>query len=159
MTVNIRTMQPAEAEDVAAMVHGLARDLKLDVTPRLTGERLRAAHGLVYVAVAEQVGRLVGACLSLMTFSTFRGARGLYVVDLFVDGAMRGQNIGVKLLRFAARHGASQGAEFIKLEVDVSNVAGARFYDGLKFSRKPDDRLFVLEPQDFQNFIAEERMP
>ena len=151
----IRDMHDSEAEIVAGMVHGLARDLRLDVTPVLTGSKLLAARDLVNVVVAAEDEKLLGACLSLPTFSTFRGARGLYVVDLFVDQAARNRNIGLALLKEAARRAAATGATFIKLEVDTGNEAGARFYERLGFKKKSEDRLFILEQDGLNNFTRE----
>ncbi len=108
MTFEIRTMQDNEAQIVAGMVHGLARDLSLNVVPALTGKVLLESLDLVNVVVAAEAGKLLGACLSLMTFSTFRGAKGVYVVDLFVDASERNRNIGEALLRETAQ--ARQGA-------------------------------------------------
>lgn len=155
MSIIIRPMKSSETDAVSAFVHGLARDLSLDVVPNLTGEKLGDATDLVSVMVAEQNGQLCGACLSLMTYSTFRAAKGLYVVDLFVSSELRGQNIGLKLLHAAASAGAKRGAQFIKLEVDASNNAGARFYERLGFARKDEDRLFVLEHGKFTQFTTE----
>ena len=84
MSIDVRPMKPEEAEAVAKMVHGLAVHIGTDFVPALTGEKLRAAADLIDVVVADDGGRLIGACLGLMTFSTWRGAPGLYVVDLFV---------------------------------------------------------------------------
>ena len=88
----IRDMADGEAQAVADMVHGLARDLALKVIPNITARKLLDACDLVNVVVAAENDRLLGACLSLMTFSTFRGTKGMYVVDLFVDKAARNRN-------------------------------------------------------------------
>lgn len=154
MTVTIRQMRGEDADAVAAMVRRLATDIGVNVVPRLTGAALREASDLIDVVVAEQGGQLCGACLGLMTFSTWRGQRGLYIVDLFVDGAMRGQNIGLKLLRESARRAAQRGARFIKLEVDHANPGAARFYSRLGFAKKDEDRLFILEQDRLGEFIA-----
>lgn len=156
MTVTVRSMRSSEANEVAAFVHGLAHDLSLGVTPRLTGAALLEAGDLVDVSVAEAGSKLCGACLSLMTYSTFRAAKGLYVVDLFVPAEMRGQNIGQHLLRHAARAAGKRGARFIKLEVDESNTGAARFYERLGFARKDEDRLFVLESRGLDKFLNED---
>jgi ribosomal protein S18 acetylase RimI-like enzyme len=147
-------MQPGEAEAVAAMVHGLAAHVGSALAPRLTGESLTAAGDLVDVMVAEADGRLVGACLGLMTFSTWRGARGLYVVDLFVTPEARGRNVGAGLLRAQARRFAERGASFVKLEVDETNQAAERFYARLGFIKKTEDRLHVLEQDKFEKLIT-----
>jgi ribosomal protein S18 acetylase RimI-like enzyme len=89
-----------------------------------------------------------------MTFSTWRGARGLYVVDLFVDPAARGQRVGQRLLRMSAERFAARGASFIKLEVDEANAGAQRFYARLGFSKKNEDRLHILEQDQFTAFIA-----
>ena len=87
------------------------------MTLRLSEEqtaKLRAAADLIDVVVADDGGTLVGACLGLMTFSTWRGAPGLYVVDLFVLPEARGRNVGLDLLRASARRFAARGAQLIR---------------------------------------------
>ena len=111
------------------------------------------------VVVAVEERRYLGACLSLMTFSTFRGSKGVYIVDLFVDAEARNRNIGEALLRETARRAKVRGAKFIKLEVDVTNTGGARFYERLGFNKKPEDRLFILEQDGLNSFIAERNVP
>lgn len=155
MTVLLRDMRPEEAERITAMVRGLARDVGAANVPQLTGDRLNASRDLVDIVVAEEDGILLGAILTLMTFSTWRGAKGLYVVDLFVEGAARNRNIGLALLREAARRGRAKGARFIKLEVDHTNIGASRFYKRLGFAKKEEDRLFVLEQDRLEAFIAE----
>src|SRR3990170_3795808 len=155
MTFEIRTMQDNEAQIVAGMVHGLARDLSLNVNPALTSQILLESLDLVNVVVAAEAGKLLGACLSLMTFSTFRGSKGIYIVDLFVDATERNRNIGQALLRETARRGKVRGAKFVKLEVDLTNAGGARVFERLGFKKKLEDRLFILEQDGLNCFIAE----
>ena len=155
MSIRLRDMRPEEADRIAAMVGGLARDVGAAIVPQITGDRLNASRDLVDVVVAEDGGTLLGAILTLMTFSTWRGAKGLYVVDLFVEGAARNRNIGLALLREAAQRGRAKGARFIKLEVDHTNLGAARFYKRLGFAKKEEDRLFVLEHDRLETFIAE----
>ena len=157
MSLDIREMQAAEAEAVAQMVQGLADHVGLGIVTGLTGAKLIAARDLIDVVVAREGERLLGACLSLMTFSTWRGQRGLYVVDLFVNPEARGRNVGLKLLRLAASRGRDRGAQFIKLEVDTGNDGAARFYDRLGFKRKDEDRLFILEQDGLAAFLEGEK--
>jgi len=145
VTLIIRPMREDDAPNVVAMVHGLARDTGSDVVPKLTPESLIAARDLIDVTIAEDDGGILGACLTLLTYSTWRDAKGLYVVDLFIDGKARNRGIGLKLLREAGRRGRTKGARFIKLEVYHTNEGAARFYERLGFVRNDKDRLFVLE--------------
>jgi ribosomal protein S18 acetylase RimI-like enzyme len=154
MTLVIRDMRDEEADAVAAMVHGLAQLLGTGFVPRVTGASLRSSRDLIDVMVAEDDGALIGACLGLMTFSTWRGARGLYIVDLFVNPQARGRNIGRDLLRRQARKFEARGARFIKLEVDESNAGAQRFYARIGFRKKSEDRLHILEQDELQSFIS-----
>lgn len=154
MSLGVRPMRAGEAGLVAAMVHGLAEHIGTDFVPKLTGENLAAAQDLIDVVVADDSGKLIGACLGLMTFSTWRGCRGLYVVDLFVLPEARGRNVGLALLHCAAQRFAARGAQFIKLEVDETNTGAERFYERLGFSKKPEDRLHILEQDGFRTFIS-----
>lgn len=154
MSVVCRDMRDSEADRVAEMVHGLARHIGTDFVPKLTGQGLRAARDLIDVVVAEDGGRLLAASLGLMTYSTWRGARGLYIVDLFVRPDARGRGIGEALLRRQAGKFRDRGAQFIKLEVDESNPGAERFYARLGFRKKTEDRLHVLEQDELQTFIS-----
>ena len=153
MTLAFRPMRDADAPRVVAMVQGLARDTGSDIVPKLTAKNLIASRDLIDVTVAEDEAGILGACLALLTYSTWRDAKGLYVVDLFVDGRARNGGVGVKLLREAARRGRARGARFIKLEVDRTNKGAERFYERLGFVLNDKDRLFVLEDQKVTDFL------
>jgi ribosomal protein S18 acetylase RimI-like enzyme len=155
MNTVYRPMRDEDAGAVAAMVQGLADHVGIAIKTGLTGEKLIAARDLIDVVVADDGGRLLGACLALMTFSTWRGTRGLYIVDLFVTPDARGRNIGLELMKHTARRGLAKGAKFIKLEVDTGNDGAARFYTRIGFAPKEEDRLFFLE-QDGLTKLAEE---
>ncbi|MGE4252948.1 MAG: N-acetyltransferase family protein [Parvibaculaceae bacterium] len=154
MTLAIRPMRDEDAPQVVAMVQGLARDTGTDVIPKLTPENLVASRDLIDVTIAADEKGLLGACLTLLTYSTWRGAKGLYVVDLFVHARARNGGIGLKLLRAAARRGRAKGARFIKLEVDRTNAGAARFYERQGFVKSDKDRLFVLEDEKVSDFLA-----
>ncbi len=153
MTLAIRPMRDDDAPHVVAMVKGLARDTGAGLVPKLTPESLLASRDLIEVTIAEDKTGLLGACLTLLTYSTWRDAKGLYVVDLFVDPRARNGGIGLRLLREAARRGRARGARFIKLEVDRTNGGAERFYERLGFARNDKDRLFVLEDEKVTAFL------
>jgi ribosomal protein S18 acetylase RimI-like enzyme len=153
MTVRVREMVTDDTNHVVEMVRGLARYVGTVAIPGLTAESLNGHRDLIDVVVAEEDGRIVGACLTLMTFSTWRGAKGLYVVDLFVKPEARGHKTGLRLLKLAAARGMALGASFIKLEVDYTNVRAQGFYERLGFVRKDQDRLFVLEREKLELLV------
>lgn len=154
MNLVIRSMADGDAEAVADMVKGLAIHIGTGFVPEVSGAGLVAARDLVEVVVAEEGGTLLGACLGLMTYSTWRGCRGLYVVDLFVTPEARGRQVGESLLRESARRAVVRGAQFIKLEVDEANTGAERFYARFGFAKKMEDRLHILEQDGLTTFIS-----
>lgn len=152
MSVVIRSMQDDEAEIVAHMVRALARDQGSDVIPRLTAAKLLAARDLIDVVVAQDEAKLLGACLWLMTYSTWRARKGVYIVDLYVASEARNRRIGAWLMAEAAKRGRARGARFVKLEVEANNDGAARFYERHGFARK-SDRLYILEGDALDQLI------
>lgn len=149
----MRAMAERDAPAVVGMVRGLAREAGGRVEPKVTPESLWHNRHIASVTVAETTsGALLGACITETIFSTWRGTRGAYVVDLFVDPACRGLKVGERLLRAAARRARTAGAEFIKLEVDIANPGAARFYERLGFACYEFDRAFVLEREALFTF-------
>jgi ribosomal protein S18 acetylase RimI-like enzyme len=110
---------------------------------------------MLAVWVAEHDGRLAGSCITSFLFSTWRGVPGIYVIDLYIVPELRGARAGEKLLRAVAREGWSQGARFIRLDVDHMNAGAARFYERTGFRPHDEDRAFVLEPEDYAGFIRD----
>lgn len=146
-------MRSDDAEEVAVLVRDLARETRRGMIPKLTGALINASTDLIDVVVAEADGRVIGACLGLMTFSTWRGAKGLYVVDLFVAREARSRGVGLELLKESARRASVRGARFVKLEVDHANEGAMRFYQRLGFARHEEDRLFVLEEDSLSDLL------
>jgi ribosomal protein S18 acetylase RimI-like enzyme len=153
MSLGIRPMREGQEDAVAVLIRQLPKDLGLSAVPKMTGQNLREAKGIAHVMVAEDAGLILGLCLWTMTYSSWRGCAGIYISDLYVLPHARGRKIGEKLLRGTIAESQKLGAGFIKMEVDVGNEGGARFYEKLGFKHKQDDRIFILEPDGFE-FLA-----
>jgi ribosomal protein S18 acetylase RimI-like enzyme len=145
-------IRPATADDcdaVAAMVIALAalHDVRSGTTPDGLREAAFGARPTIEILVAEIGGRLVGYLIHQDTYSTWRGVNGLFVVDLFVDPALRGRRIGESLMAAAAKRGIEKDAHFMRLDIDADNDGGARFYQRLGFEERSHDRNRVAEEQ------------
>ncbi len=108
------TIRPARPEEVPAIL-GLIRELaeyerasdavkatESGLTTALFGER---PHAFAHVAVlpADDGGEdVVGLALWFLTFSTWVGRHGIWLEDLYVRPAWRGQGLGLGLLRALA---------------------------------------------------------
>ena len=149
MGLRVRPMKAGEEDAVAVLIRQMPRDIGLDVVPEITGQNLRDCEDVAQVTVIEDTGQILGVCLWTMTYSSWRGCRGIYVSDLYVMPFARGKQVGEKLLIGTIREAMKRGAGFIKMEVDATNSNAARFYQRLGFKHKSDDQIFILEPDAF----------
>ncbi len=143
-------IRPAIAGDydaIAAMVRNLASDVGASVVPKVTAADLRhwssGEPAALRLWVAAMASELVGCLVAYPIFSTWRGERGLYVLDLFVDRQWRRQRIGEQLLRRAAAEAAAQDLRFLKLEIARHNGSGQNFYAKLGFTAALEDDLVL----------------
>jgi ribosomal protein S18 acetylase RimI-like enzyme len=144
--VLVRPGRPEDCGAIATMVKDLARIAHVEAG--VTGEILaREAFGprpTIALLVAEDGWGLLGCLVHQDTFSTWRGANGVFVVDLFVREGQRGRGIGLDLLRAAARLGIERGARFMRLDVEPANDGAIRFYHRLGF-RPVEHRFEMME--------------
>jgi GNAT superfamily N-acetyltransferase len=85
------------------------------------------AHALV----AERAGRLTGIAIYHASFSSFIARPGLWLDDLYVDAAFRGQGIGRKLMQSLCRIAVARGCARVEWHVSAVNPRGIAFYRGL----------------------------
>lgn len=157
MSIGVRFMREGQEDAVAAMVRALPKDLGQTVSPKITGESLRQAKDLVRVTVAEDSGLLLGCCVWMPVFSTWRGAKGVYVCDLYVMSHARGRRIGERILKGVAREAKALGATYLRLEVDEGNPRAAEFYQRLGFAKKLSEQNHFLETVDLDILAAGEK--
>jgi diamine N-acetyltransferase len=101
----IRAATLADAAAVFALLRGLAEyeDLLGEFHATEDGMRAMLEDGTAHALLAEHEGAAVGLALYYRTALTFAGRSGLWLEDLFVLPAHRGQGIGRALLREMAR--------------------------------------------------------
>jgi ribosomal protein S18 acetylase RimI-like enzyme len=149
MSLTIRPMQRGEEDEAARLICKMPKDIGLDFVPLLTGDSLRANSDVAKVTIAEEAGSMLGVCLWTLAFSSWRGAKGIYISDLYVQPEARGRKIGEALLQEVVKQADQVGAKYVKMEVDENNLGAQRFYERLGFVNKPEDRFYVLEPAEF----------
>lgn len=82
----------------------------------------------VHAHLAELDGRPAGLALWFMNYSTWTGRPGLYLEDLFVDGAARQGGIGRALFRALAREALDRGCARVDFAVLDWNSDAMAFY-------------------------------
>lgn len=100
------------------------------------------------VLIAEADGAFAGMCLFFPIFSTWMGRPGVYVQDLFVEAAFRGQAVGERLLRRTAALCHQAGGVYLRLSVDTGNAGAIRFYErtGIRHSDTEQTHKITGEP-------------
>jgi GNAT superfamily N-acetyltransferase len=98
----------------------------------LFGERAAAEAVIAWVGDEP-----VGFAIYFHNFSTFRGRQGLYLEDLFVEPAYRGQGIGKRLLLHLAQIAVERGCDRFEWAVLDWNEPSIKFYQSL--GAKPQD--------------------
>jgi ribosomal protein S18 acetylase RimI-like enzyme len=155
MGVGFRPMRTGQEDAVAAMIRQLPKDLGHDVVPKVTGESLREASDYVNVLVADDSGLLLGCCVWMPVYSTWRGCKGIYITDLYVMGHARGRKVGERLLRQLGREALKIDARYMRLEVDHDNPRAGLFYERLGFKRKTDQDNCFLESDELEILAGE----
>lgn len=134
-------IRPAEADDapvVLGLLTALAHEIGDAPSFRSTEAAIRR-HGfgpdrLFASMLALADASPAGLALYFPTFSTTRGAPGVYVQDLYVAPGARGRGLGRRLLQAACRHAAADwAATHLTLTVYADNEAAQGFYLGLGF--------------------------
>lgn len=131
------SFRSAERRDVPLIlryIRELARYEKLEEEVVATEEILEEwlfdkEKAEVIFAVVE--GKEVGFALFFHNFSTFLGRAGIYLEDLYVEPAHRGQGIGTALLRELARIAVARGCGRLEWWCLDWNTPSIEFYRSL----------------------------
>lgn len=154
--VMIRNAQAGDVGLLHQCLVALAKDTGSALELRSTPDDL-LMHGFrdnpaFEALIAEISGQFAGMCITFQSFSTWRGEIGIYVQDLYVEKAFRGQRTGEALLRAAAARGSSRGATHMRLSVDVANSGAQAFYNRLGLAQCLDEQIHMISGSAFHAF-------
>jgi GNAT superfamily N-acetyltransferase len=132
MSLTIRPAQAGDAAQIVAFIAALADYEKLSHEAVATeADIMRDLFGpdpKVFCEIAEWDGRPVGFALWFYTYSTFQGRHGLWLEDLYVDPALRGNGIGKALLAHLAQRCVREGLGRFEWWVLDWNAPSIAFY-------------------------------
>jgi GNAT superfamily N-acetyltransferase len=131
----IRRARPDEAGVVLSLVRELAEYEKLlhevEATEAMIADALFGDHPRLFCDIAEWNGEVAGFAVWFINFSTFSGRSGIYLEDLFVRPALRGQGIGKALLSHLAKECVTNGWSRLQWSVLDWNTPSIEFYKSL----------------------------
>ncbi|KAK8398476.1 hypothetical protein O3P69_003968 [Scylla paramamosain] len=125
----VRQAVPEDMAGVMAMIQELADYEKMSDGPKINAHTLvtdSSPDTFFECFVAESDGTLVGYALPYHTFSC--QGRGIYMEDLYVKPAHRGQGLGTALMARVAQRGLTLGADHLEFSVLSWNTPSTAFY-------------------------------
>ena len=135
MSLLIRRARPDEAGLVLSLVRELADYEKLlhevEATEATIGAALFGSNPRLFCDIAEWNGEVAGFAVWFINFSTFSGRSGIYLEDLFVRPAQRGNGIGKALLAHLAKQCVANGWGRLQWAVLDWNTPSIEFYQSL----------------------------
>ncbi len=154
----IRNAQAADAPTLVALIQELAAFEQLShlvsVTPQSLAQHLFGPQPAAQCVVFEQGTEIVAFALFFHNFSTFLGQPGLYLEDLYVRPAYRGQGIGRSLLVHLAGLARDRGCGRFEWSVLDWNANAIAFYEKLGATVMPDWRICRVTGPGLQTLAA-----
>ena len=152
-------LRAAEPQDVPAIV-GLIRELaefeKLSHLCQVSAESLTphlfGGKPIAECVVGEVSGEVVAFALFFANFSTFLAKPGLYLEDLYIRPAHRGNGLGKALLKHLAGLAVERGCGRFEWCVLDWNERAIRFYEGMGATVMPDWRLCRMSGEQLAAF-------
>lgn len=158
--LTVRVATPADAGTVHSMIAALAAStpshIEMRSTPADFETALSGEHPALFALIALQDDSPLGLVVFFPTFSTWYGAPGVYVQDLYVNESARGAGVGKRLMAEVAKFAAARGATHLRLSVDCDNAAGQAFYGRIGMSHRDDEMMYMIEGAAFARLGAEE---
>jgi len=133
--MKIRHVEQSELPQLFALLQakaefdGCAESLLATVTT--LREAIFTERPLAHALVAESNGRLVGMATYYSIFSSFIAKPGLWLDDLYVYEAFRGQNVGRKLMQRLCQIAQDGRCGRIDWHVSGFNERGIKFYQSI----------------------------
>ncbi|WP_030164904.1 GNAT family N-acetyltransferase [Spirillospora albida] len=141
-------IRPARPDDVPAifrLIHALAEYERAPHEVKTTEDLVRASlfgdDPKVFAHVAEHEGKAAGFAVWFVNYSTWTGRHGIYLEDLFVDPAVRGNGYGKALLTELVRIADERGYTRVEWSVLDWNSSAIAFYEAM--GARPQDEWTV----------------
>ena len=130
--IEIRKAGPRDVPSIFSFIRKLAEYEQLSHKMAATEEDLHDAlfgpRPLIEALIADLDGEPVGFALYFEVYSTFRGRRGVYLEDIFVEPAHRRRGVGSALLAEVAKEAKIRGSWLQWLVLDWNRLA-IEFYE------------------------------
>jgi GNAT superfamily N-acetyltransferase len=158
MRVRIEAAEPSDVPTILRLIRELAEFEHL--LDQVTASEAQLREGLfgprpgAEVVMARLGEEVVGFALYFQSFSTFLGKPGLYLEDLYVRQAFRGQGHGAAMLRHLARTALERGCGRFEWAVLNWNQRAIDFYEALGAQRLGEWTTFRVTGDALQRLAS-----
>ncbi|MDB5999710.1 MAG: putative diamine acetyltransferase [Rhizobacter sp.] len=145
MNHHLRPVEPSDLHAVVGLIKELAEFEHLAhlvrVTPETLHPHLFGVRPVAEALVGEVDGEVVAFALYFTNFSTFLAQPGLYLEDLYVKPAFRGNGLGTALLSALGRLAVERGYGRFDWSVLDWNADAIAFYEKMGATVMPEWRM------------------
>ncbi len=156
--ITIKSATPEHIPAILALLREFAEYESLLDYLEVTEERMHAAlfgEGAVAEAIiAFADDTAVGYAIFYPNFATFRGQRGMYLEDIYIQPAHRRGGTGEKMLRHICRLAKERGYERMDFMVLDWNTPAVNFYKKLGAEIDQQERHFKFTGQAFKELAS-----
>jgi ribosomal protein S18 acetylase RimI-like enzyme len=149
----IREAETADVPVILSLLADFAAFENLSEFLTISEDDLREAmfgeSSFVEGLVCEFEGQTAGFAIFYPRFSSFRGQRGYYLEDIYIDSSYRGRGFGEALLREIAKKGKARGFGRIDFQVLEWNFAAIEFYKALGAVVEDEDKHLKFVDEAF----------
>jgi GNAT superfamily N-acetyltransferase len=105
--------------------------------------------------VAEKENEVIGMALSFFCWSTWTGRPSLFLEDLYVKQAQRGQGVGLALLKRCAQLAVEKNCARFEWEVLDWNQGARDFYHNIGARHMQGWLVYRLDGEKLKSFVLE----
>ncbi len=154
----VRAAEERDITAIAILIREFAEFEKLDHWCEVTEDDLHEAifgkKSFVQGLVAMAGKRYAGYALFYPTFKSFRGERSVFLEDLYVTPDLRGNGLGLVMLREVAKYAKERGYARMDWQTLKWNAPAVKFYENLGAEFDDENYDFRLRGAAFEQLIG-----
>lgn len=158
MSLSIKKISESQVDELIILIREFAEFEKLSEYCKVSENDLREAffgeNKFAHCLVAESGDELVAYAIFFPVFKTFRGERSMYLEDLYVSPEMRGQGLGLKMLKEVARIAKDENCVRMDWQALAWNTPAIEFYKKLGAIIDEGNLDFALRGADFDKLAS-----
>ena len=155
--ITIRKARASDAAGIAHMANALCAEHDQSADTFSEAKVLADGFGdnpAFEVLIAERAGEPLGYALFSDCYNTDKAVRGIWLNDLYVVEAARGQGLGRRLMAAVSRETEARGGHSLWWGVMSANAKARAFYEGLG-ARDEDARVLELDGEPLRRLASE----